>query len=64
VVVWPHQFEKARAAVLSGRLLRVAGKLQVEDGVVHLVAEKILDRTAELTRLSDAGLKTTSRDFH
>jgi len=64
VVVWPHLFEKARAAVLTGRLLRIAGKLQIEDGVVHLVAEKILDRTAELTRLSGAGLKTSSRDFH
>src|SRR5579859_187871 len=64
VVVWPHLYEKARAAVLSGRLLRIAGKLQVEDGVVHLVAERIFDRTAALTRLADAGLKTTSRDFH
>ena len=64
VVVWPHLFEKARAAVLSGRLLRIAGKLQIEDGVVHLVAEKIVDRTAELTRLSGSGLKTASRDFH
>jgi len=64
VVVWPHLFEKARAAVLSGRLLRIAGKLQIEDGVVHLVAEKIVDRTTELTRLSGSGLKTASRDFH
>jgi error-prone DNA polymerase len=64
VVVWPHMFEKARAAVVSGRLLRVWGKLQIEDGVVHLVAERILDRTAALTRLADQGLKTASRDFH
>jgi len=64
VVVWPHLYEKSRAAVLSGRLLRVAGKLQVEDGVVHLVAERIFDRTAALTRLADSGLKTISRDFH
>jgi error-prone DNA polymerase len=64
VVVWPHLFEKARAAVLNGRLLRVRGKLQIEQGVIHLVAETILDRTARLTRLADQGLKTTSRDFH
>ena len=64
VVVWPHMFEKARAAVLSGRLLRIAGRLQIEDKVVHLVAETILDRTAKLTQLADSGLKTSSRDFH
>jgi error-prone DNA polymerase len=64
VVVWPHMFEKARAAVVSGRLLRVWGKLQIEDGVVHLVAERILDRTAALARLGDQRLKTVSRDFH
>jgi len=64
VVVWPHMFEKARAAVLNGRLLRVAGRLQIEDKVVHLVAETILDRTPMLTMLAESGLKTSSRDFH
>jgi len=64
VVVWPHMFEKARAAILSGRMLQVSGTLQIEDGVIHLVAESILDRTPWLTRLSGAGLKTASRDFH
>lgn len=64
VVVWPRLFEKERAAVLSGRLLRIGGKLQVEDGVVHLVAETILDRTPVLSRLAGSGLKTSSRDFH
>jgi len=64
VVVWPHLYEKNRAAVLGGRLLRIAGKLQIEDGVVHLVAERIFDRTAALSRLSESGLKTASRDFH
>jgi len=64
VVVWPHMFEKARAAVLGGKLLQVSGALQIEDGVVHLVAETILDRTPWLTRLAGTGLKTASRDFH
>ncbi len=50
--------------MLSGRLLRVSGTLQIEEGVVHLVAEAIVDRTVWLTRRAESGLKTTSRDFH
>jgi len=64
VVVWRRIYEQARAAILSGRLLQVSGTLQIEDGVIHLVAETILDRTSWLTRLSGTGLKTSSRDFH
>ena len=64
IVVWPHMFEKARAAVLNGRLLQIEGKLQIEKEVIHLVAERIFDRTGLLTQLSEGGLKTSSRDFH
>jgi len=64
VVVWRRVYEQARAAILRGRLLQVGGALQIEDGVIHLVAETIHDRTAWLTRLSGTGLKTSSRDFH
>ena len=64
VVVWRRIYEQARAAILSGRLLQVSGTLQIEDGVIHLVAETIKDRTSWLTRLSGTGLKTSSRDFH
>jgi error-prone DNA polymerase len=64
VVVWRRIYEQARAAILRGRLLQVGGTLQIEDGVIHLVAETILDRTPWLTRLSGTGLKTSSRDFH
>jgi error-prone DNA polymerase len=64
VVVWRRIFQQARVAVISGRLLQVSGPLQVEAGVIHLVAETIVDRTSWLTSLSGQGLKTSSRDFH
>jgi error-prone DNA polymerase len=64
VVVWRTIYRQARAAILKGRLLQVSGTLQIEDGVIHLVAETILDRTDWLTRLSGTGLKSSSRDFH
>jgi DNA polymerase III alpha subunit len=43
VVVWAKIYEKFRRAVISGRLLRVTGRLQRECNVVHIVAEQIED---------------------
>ncbi len=54
VVVWPRLVEEFRRAIMGARLLLVEGKVQRSvDGVVHLVAERIFDRTAELDRLSE-----------
>jgi single-strand DNA-binding protein len=43
IVVWKAKYEEFRRAVISGRLLRVTGKLQREHGVTHVVAEVIED---------------------
>ncbi len=51
VVVWAAIYERFRRAVISGRLLRVTGRLQREAGVVHVVAETIEDMSALLDRL-------------
>jgi error-prone DNA polymerase len=40
VVVWSSIFERDAALILTTGLLGVTGKLQVQDGVVHLVAER------------------------
>jgi error-prone DNA polymerase len=54
VVLWVPTFEKFRREVMGARLLLVEGKVQKSpEGVVHLMAEKIFDRSAELCRLSD-----------
>ncbi|TBW35210.1 error-prone DNA polymerase [Siculibacillus lacustris] len=55
VIVWPKVFEKFRPVVLGGRLIAVDGRLQNEQGVIHIVADKLVDRTAWLSRLSEAG---------
>jgi error-prone DNA polymerase len=53
-VVWPRLVEEFRREIMGGRLLLVEGKVQRSvDNVVHLVAERVSDRTAELERLSD-----------
>ena len=51
VVVWAKIYERFRRAVISGRLLRVTGRLQREAGVVHVVAEQIEDLSFMLDRL-------------
>ncbi len=53
VVVWPRIFELFRREVMGGRLLLVEGTVQNADNVVHLVAARITDRSADLTRLSE-----------
>ncbi|HEY6578701.1 MAG TPA: error-prone DNA polymerase [Rhizomicrobium sp.] len=54
VVVWPRLFETFRRAVMGARLLLVEGRVQRSpEGVVHLVAQRIFDRTEELDRLSE-----------
>ena len=58
VIVWPKLVGRYRREVLTGRILRVAGKLQNAEGTQHLVAERIHCEDHRLDRLS-AG----SRDF-
>ncbi len=53
-VVWHSVFESYRKEVMGGRLLLIRGKVQrSEEGVVHLIAESFVDRTADLDALSD-----------
>jgi error-prone DNA polymerase len=54
VVVWPRLFERFRREAMGSRLLLVSGKVQRSpEGVVHLVAERMVDRTTDLDRLSE-----------
>ncbi|NLH83440.1 MAG: error-prone DNA polymerase [Phyllobacteriaceae bacterium] len=55
VVVWPKVFEKCRPVVLGGRLIVVDGRLQNEQGVIHVVADTLRDRTGDLARLAERG---------
>ena len=53
-LLWARDMEKQRAAVMAARLMEIAGEVQRStEGVVHLMAARIIDRTAMLDRLSD-----------
>jgi len=57
VVVWKSIYERHRRAVISGRLLRITGRLQREADVVHVVAEEIEDISWMLDRLLDPNFR-------
>ena len=52
VLLWARQFERYRRAVMAARLMEVAGEVQrSKEGVIHLMANRIVDRTAMLDTL-------------
>jgi len=54
IVVWPAVMEKFRKEVMGARLVLVEGAIQASpEGVVHLVAERLIDRSFEMARLSE-----------
>jgi error-prone DNA polymerase len=55
IIVWPKIFERLRAIVLGARFVAVTGKLQSEQGVIHIVAERMNDLTSMLGLLSETG---------
>ena len=59
VIVWERVGRAQRQALIESRLLEVHGELQQQDGVAHLIAHRLIDRSALLGELV-----TRSRDFH
>jgi error-prone DNA polymerase len=59
VIVWKNMAERFRRPLVEASLLEVQGTLQREGQVLHLVARRLIDRTALTGRLNHP-----SRDFH
>lgn len=59
IIVWERIGEEYRRALLESRLLEVHGELQRQEGVTHVVARRLIDRSPLLGELI-----TRSRDFH
>ncbi len=56
VVIWARLFEIFRRPIMTARLMQVEGLMQRSpEGVVHLMASRIIDRTDLLDHLTDAG---------
>jgi error-prone DNA polymerase len=61
VVVWPAIMEQFRKEVMGARLIMVEGRIQSSpEKVVHLVAERLFDRSEDLKQLSNDALGRTA----
>ncbi|WP_430387860.1 error-prone DNA polymerase [Blastomonas fulva] len=53
IVLWARLFERYRRAVMASRLMQVEGVLQrSREGVVHLMANRVVDRSDLLAKLT------------
>jgi error-prone DNA polymerase len=48
LVIWPKLYERQRRVILGARMLSVKGRIQREGAVVHLIANRLIDLSAEL----------------
>jgi error-prone DNA polymerase len=54
VIMWARTFERFRREVMASRLMQVEGELQrSREGVIHIMAHRIIDRTEVLGGLSE-----------
>ncbi len=54
VLLWARLFETFRREVMAARLMQVEGTVEKSiEGVMHVMARRVIDRTAELGRLSE-----------
>ena len=59
VVIWAKVYEQFRVLVKTASFLGVTGRLQVQDGVTHLIAEAFWR-----PKIDTAPVEVGSRDFH
>ncbi|MFL6767087.1 MAG: OB-fold nucleic acid binding domain-containing protein, partial [Sphingomicrobium sp.] len=80
VLLWARDFERCRREVMAARLMEVEGEIQrSQEGVMHLIARRVFDRSDLLGRLTDDSFQALperhghprnvrvlpkSRDFH
>jgi len=64
LVVWNKVMEKYRREVMTATVMGVAGKLQREDGVTHIIADKLVDLTPMLQGLTENNRIARSNNTH
>ncbi|MDG4717819.1 MULTISPECIES: error-prone DNA polymerase [Thalassospira] len=64
LVVWNKVMEKYRREIMTATVLGVAGKLQREDGVTNVIADKLVDLTGMLQGLTDNTKIARSNNTH
>jgi error-prone DNA polymerase len=54
-VIWPKVLERERKVVMGARLVVVHGRIQRHEDIIHIVAERLEDRSDWLRLLDEAG---------
>jgi error-prone DNA polymerase len=54
-VIWPKVLERERKVVMGARLVVVHGRIQRHEDIIHVVAERLEDRSDWLRLLDEAG---------
>ena len=57
VVVWSRVFRRFRVEVQGARLMRVEGRVESSESVVHVIAERVVDLTQWLEHLADGAVE-------
>jgi DNA polymerase III alpha subunit len=53
IVVWPKIGDIYRPVLMGARIMLINGRVQTADGVTHIVASQIIDRTSDLSLLTE-----------
>jgi error-prone DNA polymerase len=51
LIVWPSLFEKQRSIVIGAQMLACRGRVQKATGVIHVIAEHLIDHSDMLRRI-------------
>ncbi|MAV01213.1 MAG: hypothetical protein CML58_01185 [Rhodobacteraceae bacterium] len=51
IIIWPNIFKKYRNQIIGGRMLRITGKIQKENNIIHIIANTIEDISSMLDDL-------------
>ena len=60
IILWPSVFQQYRRVIMNSELIGVAGKVQREGKVVHVVASHLTDLTDSLTALTNPLSRSTN----
>ncbi|MEL7452809.1 MAG: OB-fold nucleic acid binding domain-containing protein, partial [Pseudomonadota bacterium] len=53
LVIWPRVFDRFRSIIMGARILMARGRVQRADNVTHIVVDQLIDRTGDLSYLSE-----------
>jgi error-prone DNA polymerase len=51
LIIWPSLFDRQRRVILGAQMLACRGKVQAANGVIHVVAEHLIDQSDLLRRV-------------